>query len=1072
MFASFGCEHKKSIVNLNLVKLMKKLLSVLFLLSFTLAAVYAQNIQIKGTVVSGTDNEPLPGVNVVVKGNTSTGTITDFNGTFTLSAPADAILSISYIGFKSQEIAVKGHKDIKIVLQEDSETLDEVVVVGYGVQKKSVVTASIAKVSADDLASTAPVRMDNALKGLASGVTVTSSSGQPGAAAQIRVRGVGTIRTENGAADPLYIVDGMPLEGGLDYLNPNDIASIEVLKDAASGAVYGARAANGVILVTTKTGKIGKTKVTYDFSYGWQSAWKKRDVLNASEYALMINEGAINAGIAPKFSDPYSYGQGTNWQDEVFNNNAPMMNHQVSVSGASEKVNYLFSLGFYTQDGIVGGNFDRSNYERLTLRSNTQYTLFDESKERNWLNSLKVTSNLSYARIKSTNFDDNSTWGTPLGSALALSPILNVYDETEEAIKAQFDKYGTTAEYTPVYDPRNGKLFSIPGEFGEMSNPIAKLSLPGDKHWSHKFVANFSAELQLWDNLKFKTSYGADLSFWGYDGYRPLYYLRSGESSTQSSAYSRKEDGTVWQLENVLMYDKSIDKHSFSVLLGQSAKKSSGSYLYGSRNNITNYSRPYIDASTGLAANADRDAAGAPSVDATLASIFARASYNYDERYMLQVTVRRDGSSRFGPNNHYAVFPSFSLGWNLTNEKFMNKRPNWLTTIKIRLSWGKNGNENIGNFKYTVLTSPGNNAIFGSSENVINGVKASGLANPDLKWEESEQLDFGLDFGFFNNALTFTADYYKKKTNGMLMEMNIPFYVGEAKPIGNVGKMENSGIELEAAYKFRVSDWNFRVSANASYLKNKLIEYGNESGWENLDSFQGTGDISRAENGKPFPFFYGYKTAGIFQNTDEVKAYKNDKGELLQPTAVSGDVRFVDVDGNGIIDANDRTDIGKGMPDWTFGFNLGVSWKNFDLNMMWQGTAGNDIYDATRRTDIATSNLPSWMLNRWTGEGTSNRIPRFVQGDNVNWQSSDLYVYDGSYLRLKNIQLGYTLPAALTQKVFISSLRFYVAAENLFTFTKYHGFDPEISSGGTSLGIDYGVYPQARVWTIGASLSF
>lgn len=1051
---------------------MKKLLSVLFLLSFTLAAVYAQNIQIKGTVVSGTDNEPLPGVNVVVKGNTSTGTITDFNGTFTLSAPADAILSISYIGFKSQEIAVKGHKDIKIVLQEDSETLDEVVVVGYGVQKKSVVTASIAKVSADDLASTAPVRMDNALKGLASGVTVTSSSGQPGAAAQIRVRGVGTIRTESGAADPLYIVDGMPLEGGLDYLNPNDIASIEVLKDAASGAVYGARAANGVILVTTKTGKIGKTKVTYDFSYGWQSAWKKRDVLNASEYALMINEGAINAGIAPKFSDPYSYGQGTNWQDEVFNNNAPMMNHQVSVSGASEKVNYLFSLGFYTQDGIVGGNFDRSNYERLTLRSNTQYTLFDESKERNWLNSLKVTSNLSYARIKSTNFDDNSTWGTPLGSALALSPILNVYDETEEAIKAQFDKYGTTAEYTPVYDPRNGKLFSIPGEFGEMSNPIAKLSLPGDKHWSHKFVANFSAELQLWDNLKFKTSYGADLSFWGYDGYRPLYYLRSGESSTQSSAYSRKEDGTVWQLENVLMYDKSIDKHSFSVLLGQSAKKSSGSYLYGSRNNITNYSRPYIDASTGLAANADRDAAGAPSVDATLASIFARASYNYDERYMLQVTVRRDGSSRFGPNNHYAVFPSFSLGWNLTNEKFMNKRPNWLTTTKIRLSWGKNGNENIGNFKYTVLTSPGNNAIFGSSENVINGVKASGLANPDLKWEESEQLDFGLDFGFFNNALTFTADYYKKKTNGMLMEMNIPFYVGEAKPIGNVGKMENSGIELEAAYKFRVSDWNFRVSANASYLKNKLIEYGNESGWENLDSFQGTGDISRAENGKPFPFFYGYKTAGIFQNTDEVKAYKNDKGELLQPTAVPGDVRFVDVDGNGIIDANDRTDIGKGMPDWTFGFNLGVSWKNFDLNMMWQGTAGNDIYDATRRADIATSNLPSWMLNRWTGEGTSNRIPRFVQGDNVNWQSSDLYVYDGSYLRLKNIQLGYTLPAALTQKVFISSLRFYVAAENLFTFTKYHGFDPEISSGGTSLGIDYGVYPQARVWTIGASLSF
>ena len=541
---------------------MKKLLSVLFLLSFTLASVYAQDIQVKGTVISGADNEPLPGVNVVVKGNATTGTITGIDGEFALSVPSDAILSISYIGFKSLEIPVNGKRELKIVLQEDSEALDEVVVIGYGTQKKSVVTASIARVSSEDLANTAPVRMDNALKGLAAGVTVTSSSGQPGAAAQIRVRGVGTIRTENGAADPLYIVDGMPIEGGLDYLNPSDIASIEVLKDAASGAVYGARAANGVILVTTKSGKIGKTKVTYDFSYGWQSAWKNRDVLNATEYALMMNEGAINAGIAPKYNDPYSYGMGTDWQNEVFNDNAPVMNHQVSVSGASDKVNYLFSAGYYTQDGIVGGNFNRSNYERLTLRSNTQYTLFDESKNRNWLNSLKVTSNLSYARIKSTGIEANSTWGSPLGSALALSPMLTVYDEGDAA-QAQLDKYANTTDYTPIFDPRNGKLFSIPGsEFGEMTNPIANLSLPGAKNWSHKFVANFSAELQLWDNLKFKTSYGADLSFWGNDGYTPLYYLRSGGASSRSTAYSEKHDGTVWQLENVLMYDKTIDKHT------------------------------------------------------------------------------------------------------------------------------------------------------------------------------------------------------------------------------------------------------------------------------------------------------------------------------------------------------------------------------------------------------------------------------------------------------------------------------------------------------------------------------
>lgn len=1041
------------------------LLGCMFYLSIT--SLYAQELAVSGNVKDAT-GEFVIGASVLVKGTTN-GTITDIDGNFTLTGlSVGSVIEVSYIGYVTQSLTVQDATPLQIVLKEDTETLDEVVVVGYGVQKKSVVTASIAKVSSDDLASTAPTRMDNALKGLAAGVTVTSSSGQPGAAAQIRVRGIGTINN----SDPLYIVDGMPIEGGLDYLNPNDIASIEVLKDAASGAVYGARAANGVILVTTKTGKIGATKVSYDFSYGWQNAWKKRDVLNASQYAMMINEGYTNAGMDPKYSNPNAYGTGTDWQDLVFNDNAPMMNHQLSVSGANEKVSYLFSAGYYTQDGIVGGNYNRSNYERLTLRSNTQYTLFDEKENRNWLNSLKFTSNLSYARVESTSIDANSTWGSPLGSALALSPILTPYDEGDAA-QEQLDKYANTEGYVPMYDPHNGKLFSIPGsEYGEMTNPLANLSLPGTVGWSHKFVANFSAELQIWDNLKFKTSYGADLSFWGDDGYTPEYYLRNGGFSTHSTAFSSKYDGLVWQLENVLMYDKTIDKHGFSVILGQSAKKTTGSYLWGSRNNINNYDRPYIDASNGLAENGDRDAAGAPTETSTLASLFARASYNYDERYMLQVTVRRDGSSRFGANNHYAVFPSFSLGWNLTNEKFMQRRSDWLTTTKVRLSWGKNGNENIGNFRYTVLTSAGNNAIFGASESVINGVKASGLANPDLRWEESEQLDLGLDFGFFNNALTFTADYYKKTTNGMLMTMNIPSYVGESKPIGNVGKMENSGLEMEISYKFNVADWNFRVAGNATYLKNKLIEYGNDSGWANLDAFQGAGTISRAQNGKPFPYFYGYKTAGIFQNYDEINAYTNAEGGLIQPNAVPGDVRFVDVDGNGVITEDDRTDIGKGMPDWTFGFNFNASWKNFDFSMMWQGTAGNDIFDATRRTDISASNLPSWMLERWTGEGTSNRIPHFVLGDNVNWQSSDLYVYNGSYLRLKNIQLGYTLPQRITSKAFISSLRVYVAAENLLTFTQYHGFDPEISSGGTSLGIDYGVYPQARVFTVGLNLNF
>ena len=1045
---------------------MKKISMFLILLLLTGVA-SAQGLRVEGIVTGSDDNLGIPGVSVLVKG-TTTGASTDMDGRYELTVPAGSVLVFSFIGMVTEERTVTEAGELNVVLNPDTQELAEIVVIGYGTQKKSVVTASIAKISADDLASTAPVRMDNALKGLASGVTVTSSSGQPGAAAQIRVRGIGTINN----SDPLYIVDGMPIEGGLDYLNPSDIASIEVLKDAASGAVYGARAANGVILVTTKTGKEGKTRVNYDFSYGWQRPWTERKVLNATEYAIMMNEGAINSGQAPRYNDPYSYGIGTNWQKETFNYDAPVMNHQISVSGASEKVNYMFSLGYYTQEGIVGGNYDRSNYERLTMRSNTSYTIFDDTQKRDWLNQLKVTANISYARIKSTGIETNSSYGSPLGSALALSPILGVYVEGAAA-EEQLKYYENFDGFTPMYDPRNGKLYMLAGaDYNEMVNPLASLSLPGNKNWSHKFVANFSAELNIWDNLKFKTSYGADLSFWGYDGYTKLYYLTANNKATQSNAFSNKNDGTVWQIENVLMYDKTLGRHSFSVLLGQSAKKSTGSYLGGNRYDIINYDRPYIDASNGLQEDGKMGVYGGPNAAATLASLFARASYNFDERYMVQVTVRRDGSSRFGSNNHYAIFPSFSLGWNLTNEKFLERRPSWWTSAKARFSWGKNGNENIGNFQYTVLTATGNNYIFGSGENMVNGVKAAGLANPDLKWEESEQLDAGLDLGFLNNSLTFTVDYYKKKTNGMLMTMNIPSYVGESKPLGNVGKMENSGVEFEALYKFHVRDWNFRIGGNFTYLKNKLIEYGNDTGWANLDSFQGIGSITRAQNGMPFPYFYGYKTDGIFQNMEEIAAYTDKNGNMIQPNAKPGDVRFVDVYEDGVIDDKDRTDIGKGMPDWTYGINLNVAWKGIDLSMMWQGMIGNDVFDATRRVDITASNLPSWMLGRWTGEGTSNRYPRFVLGDNVNWQASDLYVYDGSYLRLKNIQIGYTLPSNLVKKVFLSSLRVYVAAENLLTFTKYHGFDPEISSGGTSLGIDRGVYPQAKTWTVGVNLAF
>lgn len=1051
---------------------MKKVLWTLFLLG-TYLSVFAQDIQVKGLVLGGADNEPLPGVNVIVKGVAGSGTITDLEGRFTLTVPTNAVLSISYVGYQSQDVAVNGQRDLRILLKEDTETLDEVVVIGYGVQKKSVVTAAIARVSADELSATAPVRVDNALKGLAAGVQVTSASGQPGEAARVRVRGIGTINN----SDPLYIVDGMPIDkGGIDYLNPNDIQSIEVLKDAASAAVYGARAANGVVLVTTKSGKEGKVRVSYDFSYGWQSPWRERDVLNATEYALMMNEGSLNAGGEILHHEPYSYGKGTNWQKETFNYDAPVVNHQLGVSGGTEKVSYFFSLGYYSQEGIVGGNYNRSNYKRMSLRSNTTYTLFDEMKERNWLNKLVVTSNLAYTRVKAKGISTNSEFGSPLGSALAMSPILPVYAEDEEAALAP---YVGNKDFTPVRDPNTGKLYTIAGaEYNEITNPLAQLSLPGDQNWTDKFVANFTAEFTLWDHLKFKSSYGADLAFWGKDGWTKKYYLNSNNKATRSSVLSETNRSLTWQVENVLSYDKTLGEHNFSIVLGQSAQKTKGRQLGGSNYDMIEEdgSKANISFTTGLRENGDMAVYGGANDPHTMASYFGRISYNYAERYMLQATVRRDGSSNFGPNNHYATFPSFSLGWNLTNEKFLEKRPEWWNTTKVRYSWGKNGNESIGAFGYVALTATGNNYIFGKGEQVTVGTKPSVLPNRDLRWEESVQNDFGMDFGFLNNALTFSVDYYVKKTNGMLMTMPLPSYVGEAKPTGNVGEMKNSGWEFEMAYRFRTGDWNFRLGANASYLKNELVNLGNDTGYANYDSMQGLGTFTRAENGQPFPYFYGYKTNGIFQNMNEIQSYVHTDAEgnttLIQPNANPGDVRFVDLNGDGKIDENDRTHIGNGTPDWTYGINVNVSWKNFDFSMMWQGTAGNDVFDATRRVDVTYSNLPAYMLNRWTGEGTSNKYPRFVFGDNVNWQSSDLYVKDGSYFRLKNIQLGYTLPTRWTAKAFISSFRVYVAAENLLTFTKYDGFDPEISSGGTSLGVDRGVYPQARTWTVGANISF
>jgi TonB-linked outer membrane protein, SusC/RagA family len=1063
---------------------MKKLLTVVLLLtaSFTM---YAQNLQIKGVVISEADKEPLMGVNVVQKGTTN-GTMTDLDGQFTLSVPKGSTIAVSYIGFKAKEFVVnESSTTMNIALAEDVELLSEVVVVGYGVQKKSVVTAAISKVTTEELKSARPSRIEDVLKGKVTGVQVTQNSGQPGSESQIKIRGVGTINDSN----PLYIVDGMPVGGGIDYLNPTDIQSIEILKDAASAAIYGTRGANGVILVTTKNGSKGKATINYDMTYGWQNPWKKKEVLNATEYMTIMNEALINDGNAPRYTQQEIAvaGVGTDWQDETFNYNAPVVNHQLSVNGGTEKAQYFLSLGYFNQEGIVGGDYGRSNYDRWTIRSNTSYDVF-EALDRSFLNKVKAGLNISYSRTKKTSVTTNSEYGSILGSALSFNPMIPVY--ADEATAAQI-----LNQYPHAVKDKDGRVFSLPpAGFQELTNPIAQLNRPSlSRDNSDKFVGSFWAELDIMPGLKFKSSYGFDLAFWGSDGYGFPSYLGSMNNSTQSNVSSSMNRGYTWLVENVLTYNKTfLDNHNVTVVLGQSGQKYRVRALSGNDYDLLETDPSKANINSAIADRSLERVSGGTNgfTFESLASYFGRIDYNFNEKYMIQATVRRDGSSRFGSNNKWAIFPAVSVGWNVLNEEFLaDMKPEWFDAFKLRFSWGKNGNERIGNFRYTSLMDGGQNYYFGGGYSVATaskngtmqyGTSPAAIPNPSVKWEESEQVDFGLDMRMFGSKLNFGFDYFKKQTNGMLMNMPIPTYVGQGAPMANVGDMENWGLEFELGWRQSHGDFSYRVAANATFVRNKLINFGNASG---IATYQdagaaGVGSYVRGENGEVWPFFYGYKTDGIFQNQAEVDSYVNSSGAKLQASAQPGDVRFKDISGpdgvpDGIISDFDKTKIGKGAPDWTYGIHLGADYKSFDINFFFQGTLGNDNFDFAQRGDIPAANRPAWILDRWVGEGSSNKIPRMTNANpNGNWKSSDIYLKDGSYLRLKTAQFGYTLPQHLTKIATIQSLRIFVMAENLLTFTKYDGFDPEVADGYTSIGVDKGVYPQSRTISLGANITF
>ena len=1067
---------------------MKKIATVILLLGFSLVAM-AQNVTLKGVVLDS-DSQPIIGAFVVEQGTTN-GTMTGVDGDFVLTSRQGAAIEISCIGYATQVIENTGAQNVVVTLLDDAEMLEETVVIGYGVQKKSVVTASISSVTSDDLKVQSQTRVDNMLQGMTSGVQVTQDSGAPGAGTTVVVRGISSINH----ASPLYIVDGMPA-GSIDYLNPNDIERIDVLKDAASAAVYGARASDGVVLVTTKSGKEGKTTVNYDFSYGFKNPWRKPSVLNATEYAIMMNEGMLNAGQAPIYDDPYSLGQGTDWVDAIFDKNAPIMKHDLNISGGTSRVNYSVSASYLSDKGTIGGRFDQSYYNRFTLRENVGVTLFDSSKDRNWLNKLVLSNQISYAHIKSNGISANSEYGSPLGSAIGMSPLESIYASAED--EARY-KVLYPAGYPYIIRNAQGVAYSIAdaGVYNEQANPLAMLDRPAPSNDTDKLVAGITADLQIWDGLKFRTSLTADLAYTYGHSYSTQYFLTSKaykydilqttiENDTEvtkmnygseASQYSNRYFS--YQVENTFIYDKAFGKHTINAVLGQSAYYSSSNYLGASSKGLMYPNDPWkisVDNTYGQQQDGDRNGWGRwNSIPYSILSYFGRISYNYDERYLAQVTLRRDASSHFGPNNKWGTFPSFSLGWNAKNEEFL-KYNTVLSIAKLRVSWGINGKDNLGDFLYAVYANSGNNYVFGSggtgTEGINIGTKASGLANPNAKWEQSIQTDIGVDLGLWGNKFTATIDYYIKDASGMLMELQVPSYAGDSAPTGNVGTMRNMGVEFDLGWRSSVGRFNYGLKFNASYNRNILTHLADDATYITTASHK-IGTLTRGDVGEVFPYFWGWKTDGVFQNWDEVNAYKNANGELIQPKAQPGDFRWKDINNDGVINDDDRTKLGKGIPDWTYGFTLTMDYQGFDFSMLLQGQLGAQTMNVTRRTDLYYINLPKTILNRWTGEGSTNTAPRFCfDSPNENYRVSDYWLEDASFLRARNIQLGYTLPSNITKKAFISRLRFYAQVENAFTLTKYSGCDPEVSGGFREVGVDRGVYPQNRTYTFGLNLTF
>lgn len=1034
---------------------MKKAILALLILMYSYA-IFAQGVQVKGVVTSADDGQPIPGVSVVVKGTTN-GTTTDIDGKFVVNAPGNSMLVFSFVGMTTQEIQVNNQSVINVALATENTNIDEVVVVGYGVQKKSVITGAISSIKSKDLEKVAPGRVDQALQGRVSGVTIASNSGQPGDAATIRVRGVTTF---GGGNNPLWVVDGVVVDaGGIGYLNQNDIESIEVLKDAASAAIYGTRAATGVIMVTTKKGSEGNLTVNYNGFYGTSGPAKVLKLLNATQYGALMNERSLAGGGDVLFSDLSKLGAGTDWQKAIFNDNAQRYSHEISLSGGNSKSTFYASFGTQNQEGIVAT--DISNFKQENFRLNSTHKI---SKI------FTFGQTLGYTHQKQVGIGNtNSEYGGPLSSAINLDPITPIV--VTDATVANAAPYSVNK----VIRDNSGNPYGISSLVGqEMTNPLAYIQTRlGAYGWSDNFVGNAYLQAEIAKGLVIKSTLGAKLAYWGNQSFTPVYYLSATSQVLKNNYYKQTEKVFNWNIENTINYNKRIEDHNFTILLGQGAYVDNN----GGGQSVTLYDLPvsnYKDASFSFnIPDATNRVGGAwDFVEHKLTSLFSRVNYDYKEKYMFTGILRRDGSSRFGANHKYGVFPSFSLGWVVTKEDFW-KWNDIINQLKIRGGYGVVGNDAISDFGYLSTVTGGFNYTIGSSGAITPGYSPASLDNPDLRWEETSQANIGFDAQLLN-SITMTFDYYKKKTTGILRPITIPGYVGvSSSPVGNIADMENQGIEFELGYRKKIGKLNFSVNGNIAYLKNKVLFIASDANYISGDaSFQSMGEVTRTQEGQSYNSFYGYRTAGIFQNWAEVNAYKNSSGGLIQPGAHPGDLRWVDNDGDGTITEADKTFLGTSIPKYTFGLTINLEYKNFDFMAFASGAAGNKIFQGLRRLDISNSNWQTVALSRWTGEGTSNSYPRLTSNDtNGNFtKMSDFYLEKGDYLRLKVVQLGYSLPSNLYKKIGASKLRFYLSSENLLTLTKYSGYDPEI--GGGVFGIDKGVYPQARSFMLGVQLQF